>query len=261
MEKHINIRQDIRAGRFTGSTAGFCEGLIQANVVILPADFAEPFVEYCYLNPKPCPLIALGDKGNPLLTNAGPDIDIRSDVPRYIVYKDGVLATELNSVSDIWQDDFVPFALGCSHSFEHGLMSKGIPMKHVQNQTVVPMYRTNVATVPNEVFSGPLVVSMRPILKSLVDEVVAISSGFPHSHGSPIHIGDPSEIGIFNLDAPDWGDSVEIDKDEIPVFWACGVTSQRAIENARPPIAITHRPGSMLITKLPEDSDLLIPGL
>lgn len=261
MTEDRKVREAIREGTFTGSTAGFCDGFIQANVVILSSEYASEFLDYCTLNPKPCPLIAVGERGNPAFTEAGKSIDIRSDVPSYLVYRDGDFDAEPVSISELWEDDFVAFALGCSHSFEHALIRAGIPVRHIAKDVVVPMFRTDVETKSNGVFSGPLVVSMRPIAANLVDQTVSISSRYPHSHGAPIHIGEPAEIGITDLDQPDWGSRVPIAQGEVPVFWACGVTSQRAIERARPRIAITHRPGSMLITELAEDAVLSIPGL
>lgn len=256
-----NTRQAIRDGKIKGSTAGLCDGYIQANVVILPSRFAVPFAEYCKLNPKPCPLIVAGGVANPILEGAGKGVDIRTDVPSYYVYEHGELKEQKTSILDIWDNTFVAFALGCSFSFERALIASGIPIRHIEKKSVVPMFQTNVKTKAYGDFAGPLVVSMRPIPKRRVNEVVSISGRFAHSHGAPVHIGAPDEIGILNLNRPDWGDPVAVQHDEVPVFWACGVTSQSAIENAKPPIAITHKPGSMLITELPEDSDLQIPGL
>ena len=254
-------RQLIREGKCTGSTAGLCPGYIQANVVILPADFAEPFAEFCYLNPKPCPLLAMGDRGNPMLLQAGANIDIRTDVAGYFVYSDGEFQEEHTSIEDIWNEDLVAFALGCSHSFEDALSSAGIGLRHIQNKTTVPMFQTNVETIPNEVFGGNLVVSMRPIATEQIDLAVQISSRFPHSHGTPVHVGNPANLGIGDISTPDWGNPVSIEANETPVFWACGVTSQVAVRTAKPPIAITHRPGSMLITELNDNSKLVVPGL
>lgn len=256
-----SVRKGIRQGTFTGSTAGFCEGFIQANLVILPSNLASDFIGYCTSNPKPCPLIAVGDRGNPEFTQAGKGIDIRSDVPSYLVYRNGRFDAELVSILELWEDDFIAFALGCSHSFEHALVRADIPMRHIEKDIVVPMFRTNVETKSSGVFSGRLVVSMRPIAANLADQAVSISSRYPHSHGAPVHIGKPTEIGITDLDLPEWGSRVPIAADEVPVFRACGVTSQQAIQRARPRIAITHRPGSMLITELAEDAILSIPGL
>ena len=254
-------RQFIREGKYTGSTAGLCPGYIQANVVILSADFAEPFAEFCFLNPKPCPLLAVGDRGDPMLSKVGSNIDIRTDVAGYFVYREGEFEIEKSSILDYWSEDLVAFALGCSHSFEDALTSAGIGMRHIHNKSTVPMFQTNVETIPNEVFGGNLVVSMRPIPTEEIDLAVQVSSCFPHSHGAPVHVGSPAVLGIGDISVPDWGDPVSIEANETPVFWACGVTSQVAVRTAKPPIAITHRPGSMLITELRDNSELVVPGL
>jgi uncharacterized protein YcsI (UPF0317 family) len=196
-----------------------------------------------------------------MLSEAGPNIDIRTDVAGYFVYRDGEFETEETSISDYWSEDLVAFALGCSHSFEDALTSAGIGMRHIQNKSTVPMFQTNVDTIPNEVFGGKLVVSMRPIRTEQIDLAVQVSSRFPHSHGAPVHIGNPEALGIGDVSVPDWGEPVSIDADETPVFWACGVTSQVAVRTAKPPVAITHRPGSMLITELEDNSELFVPGL
>lgn len=256
-----SIRRAIREGKYSASTAGLCQGFIQANVVILPAEFAEPFAEFCYLNPKPCPLLAVGDRGDPLLPEIGPDIDIRTDVAGYHIYREGKFEAERNSIVDDWNEELVSFALGCSHSFEDAMIAEGIGLRHIENRTTVPMFRTNIETVPNEVFGGQLVVSMRPIRNDMVDLAAEISSRFPHSHGGPVHVGKPADLGIANISSPDWGDTLQIGPDETPVFWACGVTSQLAVQTAKPPIAITHRPGSMLITEIRISSEVSIPGL
>lgn len=254
-------RRNIRQGIYSGTTAGLCPGFIQANIVILPAAFAEPFAEFCFNNPKPCPLIAVGERGDPMLGDAGPDIDIRSDVAGYQVFRDGAFEADLASIGDHWNEDLVTFALGCSYSFESALISAGIGMRHINTKSTVPMFQTKIDTVPNEIFGGKLVVSMRPVPKDMVELSIDVSSRFAHSHGKPVHVGDPAAIGIDDISAPDWGDPMIIKTNETPVFWACGVTSQLAVRAAKPPIAITHRPGSMLITKLRDTSDIDIPGL
>ncbi len=243
-------RAPIRAGIHTGQTAGLAPGHVQGNLVILPADWANDFLRFCQANPKPCPLLAVSEVGDPMLPTLGADIDIRTDVPRYRVYRDGDLADEPTDIRALWREDFVTFVIGCSFSFEEALLAAGVPVRHIQMNRNVPMYRTTMPCTPAGRFRGDLVVSMRPLSPADAIRAVQITSRFPAVHGAPVHIGAPDQIGIGDIARPDFGDPVDIAKGEIPVFWACGVTPQVAIRNARPPIAITHSPGTMLITDL-----------
>lgn len=243
-------RTPIRAGIHTGQTAGLAPGHVQGNLVILPADWANDFLRFCQANPKPCPLLAVSEVGDPMLPTLGADIDIRTDVPRYRVYRDGELAGEPTDIRALWREDFVTFVIGCSFSFEEALLAAGVPVRHIQMNRNVPMYRTSMPCVPAGRFKGDLVVSMRPLTPADAIRAVQITSRFPSVHGAPVHIGAPDQIGIGDIARPDFGDPVDIAPGEIPVFWACGVTPQVAIRNARPPIAITHSPGTMLITDL-----------
>jgi len=243
-------RTPIRAGIHTGQTAGLAPGHVQGNLVILPADWANDFLRFCQANPKPCPLLAVSEVGDPMLPTLGADIDIRTDVPRYRVYRDGELAGEPTDIRALWRDDFVTFVIGCSFSFEEALLAAGVPVRHIQMNRNVPMYRTTMPCTPAGRFRGDLVVSMRPLTPADAIRAVQITSRFPSVHGAPVHIGAPDQIGIGDIARPDFGDPVDIAPGEIPVFWACGVTPQVAIRNARPPIAITHSPGTMLITDL-----------
>ncbi|MBI1416779.1 MAG: putative hydro-lyase [Limimaricola sp.] len=245
------LRAEIRAGRFRGPTAGLGGEALQANLVILPGVAASDFVRYCLANPRPCPLLAVGEPGDPSLPTLGADIDLRYDLPRYRVWRDGMLAEEPGDIAALWQDDMVSFALGCSFSFEDALTRAGIPVRHQDADRNVPMYRTNLATRPAGRFSGPLVVSMRPMPAADAIEAVRICSHFPLAHGAPVHLGDPSQIGIADIFTPDYGDTPDIRPGDIPVFWACGVTPQAAIAAARPHLAITHAPGHMLVTDIP----------
>lgn len=250
---HANAAADraaIRAGLHTGPTAGLAPGHVQGNLVILPQDWANEFLRFCQANPKPCPLLAVSEVGDPMLPTLGADIDIRTDVPRYRVYRDGELAAEPTDIAALWRDDFVTFVIGCSFSFEEALLAAGVPVRHIQMNRNVPMYRTSLPCVPAGRFRGDLVVSMRPLAPADAIRAVQITSRFPSVHGAPVHLGAPERIGIADIDRPDYGDAVEIGDGELPVFWACGVTPQVAIRNARPPIAITHSPGTMLITDL-----------
>ena len=244
----VAARRLIRSGRHTGHTAGMALGCLQGNIVILPRDYALHFANYCHRNPKPCPLVGMSDPGDPSLPTLGAGIDIRTDVPRYNVYRDGELAEQVTDLRSLWTDDMVTFVLGCSFSFEAALMDDGIPLRHIDQDLTVSMYRTNIETVPSGPFRGGMVVSMRPMTPAHAIRAVEITSRQPAAHGAPVHLGEPAQIGIADIARPDWGDAQEIRGDEIPVFWACGVTPQNAVREARPPLCITHTPGSMLIT-------------
>lgn len=224
-------------------------GFVQANLVILPADFAQHFQRFCFLNPKPCPLLAVNEQGSPHLPRLGLDIDVRTDVPAYRVFREGKPTETVHDIRDLWQDDFVVFALGCSFSFEEALEDAGIEVRHNALGLVNPMYTTNIPTVPAGPFSGPHVVTMRPFSPRDAIRAIQITSRFPQVHGAPIHLGDHRAIGIADLAKPEYGgDAVPVHDGEIPLFWACGVTPQAALKNARPPICITHKPASMLVT-------------
>lgn len=245
------VRRAIRAGHYSGHTAGLGMGYLQGNVAILPADFALDFFRFCQRNPKPCPLVGVSDTGDPNMFTLGRDIDIRSDVPKYNIYRDGLFSEERTEIFDLWEDDFVAFVLGCSFSFEEALVAEGIGLRHIDNNHTVSMYRTNIETSPAGPFGGPVVVSMRPMRSIDAIRACAITARFPHAHGKPVHFGNPAEIGIHDISTPEWGEPTEFLDGEVPVFWACGVTPQAAIQSAKPPICITHAPGSMLITDIP----------
>ncbi|MFP6773670.1 MAG: putative hydro-lyase [Alphaproteobacteria bacterium] len=246
-----HVRGLIRRGEITEQTGGMALGYMQGNLAILPADLALDFARYCQRNPKPCPLVGVTDTGDPMLPTLGRDIDIRSDISAYNVYRNGELADTVNDITDLWRDDLVAFVLGCSYSFEEALLAGGVPMRHLEEDYLVPMYITNIETVPAGPFHGPTVVSMRPMPMEEAIRAVEITARFPMTHGKPVHLGDPAEIGIGSLDRPAWGDVPHIRPGEVPVFWACGVTPQAAVMAAKPPFCITHRPGSMLITDIP----------
>jgi uncharacterized protein YcsI (UPF0317 family) len=242
-------RLDYRAG-FAATTSGVANGYVQGNLVVLPEKFASAFHRFCQLNPKPCPIIGMSDVGNPMIPSLGADLDIRTDVPGYRVWRDGEVVDEPTDITADWRDDLVAFVLGCSFSFEEALMAEGIPLRHVEHKVRVPMYRTNIACSPAGPFAGPMVVSMRPLKPAQAIRAVQITSRFPSVHGAPVHLGHPHSIGIADIHKPDYGDPVPIAADEIPVFWACGVTPQSVISAAKIPFAITHAPGLMLITDL-----------
>lgn len=245
-----NLRAQIRDGRFLGPTAGHGGDALQANLVILPGEDAQDFLRFCQANPQPCPLLAVGEPGNPALPTLG-DIDLRHDLPLYRVWRDGELVEEPIDIADLWRDDMVSFAIGCSFSFEDALTRAGIPVRHQLAGRNVPMYRTNLATRPAGKFSGPVVVSMRAMPAADAIQAVSICQRFPLAHGAPVHLGDPSQIGIADIHQPDYGDAPDIRPGDIPVFWACGVTPQAAIVAAKPALAITHAPGHMLVTDIP----------
>ena len=247
----LAVRLAARAQRLTGHTAGLAPGFVQGNLVVLPTNVADDFLRFCHRNPKPCPLIAVSEPGEPRISALGDDLDLRTDLPSYRVWRDGVLERSVSNVAEWWRDDLVAFVIGCSFSFEEALSAQGIPLKHVTAGTTVPMYRTNVMCEPAGRFAGPLVVSMRPMTPKDAIRAIQITSRFPAVHGAPVHLGDASQIGIRDISQPDYGNPVEISADELPVFWACGVTPQAAIMSAKIPFAITHAPGCMLVTDVP----------
>jgi uncharacterized protein YcsI (UPF0317 family) len=238
-----------RSGMAT-TTAGVANGFVQGNLAILPERLAGAFHRFCQLNPKPCPIIGMSGVGDPRIPALGLDLDIRTDLPRYRVWRDGEVVEEPTDITAHWRDDLVAFVLGCSFSFEEALMDEGLPIRHIERNVRVPMYRTNVACSPSGPFAGPMVVSMRPFKPADAIRAVQITSRFPSVHGAPVHLGHPHSIGIKDIATPDYGDPVPVEADEIPVFWACGVTPQAVIANARLPFAITHAPGLMLVTDL-----------
>ncbi|PKB73129.1 MAG: DUF1445 domain-containing protein [SAR202 cluster bacterium Io17-Chloro-G7] len=242
------VRQLIRTGHWRGVTSGVAAGHVQANLAILPKDLAFDFLLFCQRNPKPCPLLEVIEAGStePIIT--APGADIRTDVPAYRIYENGEFTGETESLVDYWRDDLVSFLLGCSFSFETAMVDAGIALRHQDLGLNVAMYITNIPTTPAGVFSGPMVVSMRPIKRDKIVRAVQVTSRFPATHGAPIHIGMPEAIGILDLDRPDFGDRVDILPDEEPVFWACGVTPQAVALNCKPPLMFAHGPGKMFIT-------------
>jgi uncharacterized protein YcsI (UPF0317 family) len=250
-----DVRQACREGRLTGPTPGLALGFVQANLVILPRDWAFDFLLFCQRNPKPCPLLDVTEPGDPVPRFTAPGADLRTDLPAYRVWEHGELVCEPADISKFWRDDLVAFLIGCSFTFENALLNAGVPVRHIEDSVNVPIYRTNRLCRPAGRFHGPMVVSMRPLTSKQAETATQICSRFPLAHGTPVHFGDPAAIGIRDLAQPDFGDPVRIDPGESPVFWACGVTPQAALMAAKPPFAITHKPGHMFVTDL-KDTDL-----
>jgi len=248
------LRLLIRSGKYNKPTAGLGMGYAQANIYILPLRYAFDFFLFTQRNPKPCPVLDVLGPGTHETVFLAPNSDIRSDVPKYHVFRKGKLTEKREDIKEIWQDDFVTFFLGCSFTFEEALLRSHIPVRHIEEGKNVPMYITNIRCRDGGIFNGPLIVTMRPIPAEKIVKAVQITARYPSVHGSPVHIGSPQEIGIKDLSKPDFGDAVEIKDGEKPVYWACGVTPQEALLHARPDICITHSPGHMFVSdKLNEE--------
>jgi len=242
-----DARLAYRSGK-VGVTAGVAPGFVQGNLAILPEKLASAFHRFCQLNPKPCPIIGMSEVGDPRIPALGIDLDIRTDLPRYRVWRDGQLTEEPTDIMAHWRDDLVAFVIGCSFSFEEALIADGLKIRHIEEGRNVPMYRTNIPCASAGPFAGPMVVSMRPFKPADAIRAIQITTRFPAVHGAPVHFGKPELIGIKDIAKPDYGDAVSIHPDEVPVFWACGVTPQSVILQSRPDFAITHAPGYMLVT-------------
>lgn len=251
------VRALAREGTLTIPTAGLASGFVQANLVIVPEQFAFDFLLFCMRNPKPCPVLEVLEKGNPLPAITAKNADLRTDLPRYRVYENEKLLDEPTDILKYWRNDLVSFLLGCSFTFDRALREGGVPVRHEEESKNVPMYKTNIPCKSAGVFHGPLVVSMRPMTPEFALQATRITSRFPRAHGSPIHLGDPLQIGIHNISKPDFGESVSIHADEIPVFWACGVTPQAVALASKIPFLITHSPGHMFVS---DWTDLQLEG-
>ena len=250
-------RARFRAGLRT-PTSGWCPGFAQANLVAVPREHAYDVLLFTQRNPRPCPVLFVGDPGQ-TTTPLAPGADLRTDLPGYRVYRDGECVEETPDATRAWREDLVAFLVGCSFTFETPLLAAGVPVRHVEAGTTVPMYRTAVECEPAGRVRGPLVVSMRGVPGSLVATAVEVTSHYPRMHGAPLHVGDPAGLGIADLDRPDYGDPPVLHPGDVPVFWACGVTPQAAAVAARLPYAVSHAPGQMLVTDVP-DADLAGPG-
>jgi uncharacterized protein YcsI (UPF0317 family) len=252
------VRAAIRAGEWTAPTAGLAPGRVQANLVVLPQRDAYDFLRFCVANPRPCPVLEVTEAGSPEPVQAAPGADLRTDVPRYRVFRGGELSDEVDDVGALWRDDLVAFLIGCSFTFERALLAAALPVRHVEEGVNVPMYRTNIACRPAGAFCGPMVVSMRPFAPAQALRAVQVTSRYPTVHGAPVHLGAPEAIGIADLDHPHYGDPVTIRRGEVPVFWACGVTPQAAAAAARPELMITHAPGHMFVTDLLDEQQSVL---
>jgi len=248
------VRHLCRVGRFDRPTTGVALGYTQANLVVLPSDVAVDFEQFCRINPKPCPLLEITKPGQHAPSELAPSADLRTDLPRYRIYRHGVCVDHPESIEAYWNEGSVAFLIGCSFTFESALLDAGIPVRHIEESCNVPMYRTNLACESVGPFSGPLIVSMRPMTRQQATEAARITEAFPRVHGAPVHIGHPEGLGIVDLNRPDYGDAVSIHSGEVPVFWACGVTPIEAIMNAKLELAITHEPGHMFVTDMLDTS-------
>lgn len=256
MQTGAEVRQAARSGSLTGPTPGLALGYVQANLVVVPRDLAFDFLLFCRRNPQPCPLLDVTDPGCPEPRQVAPGADVRTDVPRYRIWRHGELIEETTDLRAWWREDLVAFLLGCSFTFENALLQAGVPVRHIEQGCNVPMYRTNIACRPAGRFHGPMVVSMRPLTHEQAEEATRICRRYPLAHGAPIQVGDAERIGIRDLSRPDFGDPVEIRANEVPVFWACGVTPQAVVMQARPSLCLTHAPGHMFLTDV-RDADLV----
>jgi len=241
------LRAKIAKGEFSRPTAGECPGYIQMNMVALPKEYAERFEAFAKENSKAIPVLEVIHEGH-LSKVLAPGADILNEIPKYNILRDGVLVETLTDITPYYTPDLVFFLIGCSFSFETALIENGMPLRHVDQQKNVAMYRTNIKLKPVEGFEGEMVVSMRPIKKEKVADACVVTSHYPRMHGSPIQVGYPEMIGISDVSKPDYGDAIEIKADEIPLFWPCGVTPQNVITSMKLPFAITHAPGHMFVT-------------
>jgi len=251
------FREKVRKGDFTKPTNGVCPGFLQCNLVVLPqGPVAFDFLLFCQRNPKACPLIEVCDVGSFNPNGVAPGADLRTDLPKYSIYRNGKLDDEVTDVTDQWPQDSVAFLIGCSFSYDGALMNAGIPLKSAEQSKNVPMYKTNLKCRSAGSLNGNMVVSMKPIPALQISKHIEITSKYAHAHGGPVAVGSASAIGINDINIPQWGDSINVDHDEVPVFHACGVTPQSVLVDSKVPFAITHSAGYMFVTDLPSDMGL-----
>lgn len=255
----VECRRAIRAGRHRGLTSGLAAGYAQGNLAVLPAAFARDFVDFCNANAAACPILAVGAVGDPCISALGADLDVRTDLPAYEVYRDGRVEGRCSDILDLWRNDHVAVVIGCWFGVEEALAAAGIRLKHLELGIQGPLFRSTLPSCEVGPFGGELVVSMRPFSHAIADTVAAITARYPRSHGAPLHRGDPAQIGIKDLAKPDFGEPIPLERDEVPLYWGCGLTAFTALERARLPFFITHAPGSMLITDLRNEDLAAIP--
>ena len=248
------IRAAIRSGTLTRTTAGLAPDYVQTNLAVLPREQAYDFLLFCQRNPRSCPLIEVTDMGSAEPRIAAPGADLRTDIVGYRIYEHGELVDEVPDATRYWRDDLVAFLLGCSFTFEQAMVQAGVRLWHLDNGKAVAMWRTNIQSQPAGMFHGPMVVSMRPIRPADLAKAVTASARFPAAHGAPVHVGDPAQIGITDIHKPDYGDAQHMEPGDIPVFWACGVTPQAVALESKPPFMITHSPGHMFVTDMPNSA-------
>lgn len=249
------LRTAARHGAFTGLTTGHVPGFVQANLAILPAEYAAQFVDFCGANARSCPVLAVSEPGDPAMPELGPDIDVRTDLPEYWVYRDGRRTESTGDILALWQDDHVALAIGCWFSVEDALLQAGVRLRHLELGIQGSLFRTDRDTVSVGPFGGPMVASMRPFAERDVETVVDVTGRFEKVHGAPLHIGDPAELGISDIGKPDFGELLVPEPGETPVYWGCGLTALTALEHSGLPLFITHAAGAMLVSDL-RNSDL-----
>ncbi|CAD6560763.1 putative hydro-lyase [Paraburkholderia sabiae] len=245
------VRKAIREREWTRTTHGLARSYVQANLAIVPEQYAFDFLRFCQRNPKPCPLLEVSDPGNPEMPITAPGSDIRTDLPGYRVYRNGALIEEVPRIEHLWRKDHVSFILGCSLSFDEILTDEGIAQQHLKEENGrIAVYKTNIECQPAGVFKGPMVVGMRPIARKDVARAIEITSHYPLAHGGPVHVGDGRDIGINDATKVDWGRYTPPSEDEIEVYWACGVTPQAIAMASGIPEMITHSAGHMFVTDI-----------
>ena len=243
------LRSLIAKGKFQKSTSGYCQSNIQANFLALPKNFAFSFEKFAKQNSKPIPVLEVIQDSH-YSTKLAQGANLLNEIPFYNIIEQGKVVKTVDNIEKYAHQDLTYFLIGCSFSFEKAILQEGISLRHIELKQNVAMYNTNIPLNPVEPFKGSMVVSMRPILKQRVPDVCEITQAYAKMHGSPVHIGSPAMIGIQDIHSPDYGDAVTIQSDEVPVFWACGVTVQYILEQIKIPFAITHKPGFMFISDL-----------